>query len=94
MVDESGSVLIMDTLIKDVLRYTEDIENYCFVNRWLYIHQIPDMLGGNRNMEALLITHSGNKNEKLLGIITVWDLVSITNELSSRYMIMEKIARN
>ena len=52
------------------------------------------MLGGNRNMEALLITHSGNKNEKLLGIITVWDLVSITNELSSRYMIMEKIARN
>ena len=37
----------------------------------------------NRNkIESLLITHSGKKNEKLLGIITHWDILKIYKNLN------------
>lgn len=80
-VDDNGSILILNTRIKDVLLYTEDDRNYEFIDRDYYLHQVIDVFEGNRNMEALLVTHSGSKKEKLMGIITVWDLVRINKKL-------------
>lgn len=81
--DDNGSVMIMNTEIKDVLNYTEINDNYRFINRKFYIQDISDIFENNKNVEAILITNSGNKNEKFLGIITIWDLVEITKILSN-----------
>lgn len=82
-IDPDGSTIITDTRISDVLQYTENKDNYRFINRNYYQHQVLDIFEKEKNIDAVLITHSGKQNEKLLGIITVWDLIEINKVLNS-----------
>lgn len=81
-IDSEGSILIMNSDIKSVLKFTETDENVEFINRNTYIHEVLNVLEKNRKLEAIIITQNGKKNEKFLGIITVWDLVKINNLLN------------
>lgn len=80
-IDSDGSTIIMDTQIKDVLNFQETEDTYKFINRNSFLHDALDHFEKDRNLEALLITHSGDADEALLGIITVWDLFEINNTL-------------
>lgn len=81
LIEADGSTIITDTQIRNVLDYQETNENYEFIGRNTHMHAARDYFDKNRNLEALFITQDGNKNQSLLGIITVWDLFEINKEL-------------
>lgn len=80
-IDTNGSTIIMATDVKDVLQFAEVKNNFKFINRNCCLHDVISFFEKDRNLEALLITHNGNVNEHLLGIITIWDLVEINQIL-------------
>ena len=85
--DQGGGKLIMnDTPIINVLNYKENYVDYKFISKDLNIINTLDFFyneSESRNkIESLLITHSGNKNEKILGIITHWDIPEIYKSLN------------
>lgn len=80
-IDSDGSTIITDTKIKDVLEYEETDKNYKFINRNTFLHDAIASFEKDKTLEALLITHNGEKSEKLLGIITIWDLFEINKVL-------------
>ncbi|MDN6161411.1 MAG: CBS domain-containing protein [Atopostipes sp.] len=80
-IDDDGSTIITDTKIKDVLDYKETTDTYRFISRNTFIHDALDYFEKDRKLEALFITETGDSSEKLLGIITVWDLFKINEAL-------------
>ncbi|MFW9940471.1 MAG: CBS domain-containing protein [Candidatus Thorarchaeota archaeon] len=72
--------------IKDVLKYSEENENFRFMDRnrnyFEVLEQFNSFEKNGKRLEAILITHSGKKSEKLLGIITIWDLTKIYQNLN------------
>jgi len=76
---------LAETPISQVLEYVEDEDNYRFVSRnksLLEVLQLfEDYAGSGRRLEAVLITDSGKPNEKLLGIVTIYDLPDAPKEL-------------
>lgn len=82
-IDNDGSTIIMKTQIKDVLKYTESENSYKFIDRNAFQHDVFTLFEENKELEALFITHNGKKTEKLLGIITIWDLATINKTLNS-----------
>ncbi|MCC3145939.1 CBS domain-containing protein [Halanaerobium sp. Z-7514] len=83
--DQGGGKLIMnDTPILNVLNYKENYVDYKFISKDLNIINTLDFFyneSESRNkIESLLITHSGN--EKILGIITHWDIPEIYKNLN------------
>lgn len=77
---------LSETSVGNVLRYVEDKEEYCFIskNSTLVDALIKFELfkDGGKRLEAILITQSGKPTEKLLGIITVWDIPKIYKVLN------------
>ena len=69
---------VKETLISEVLDYTEDPNHVSFMNPENTVFDVFERiqqyeLKGNR-LEAILVTHSGKATESILGIITIWDL--------------------
>lgn len=77
-----------EALLKDVLRYREDGETWDCIsrNRTLFgvVEYFEQELRQGRRPIALIITHSGKRHEKPLGIITPWDLPEIYKRIGER----------
>lgn len=73
------------TNIGSVLQYTEEADIYCFLRKEATLFEVLERFQEyerkGKRLEAALITDTGVPSEKLLGIITVWDLPSIYEHL-------------
>jgi len=76
---------LRETRIDRVLEYAEEEDNCCFITKNATLFQALHIFEGcqkdGRRLEAILITENGRAHESLLGMITVWDLPAIYDEL-------------
>lgn len=70
----SSNVEFKDELVSNVLSNEESTKNYRFASRNTQILTIVDWFGRNMQLEAILITENGLKEESLLGIASRWDI--------------------
>lgn len=72
-------ISICEATVADVLLCEENRKNYKFISRNTNIYEaeeiFKDGISKGKRLEALLITENGNPSEKLLGIVTTWDMV-------------------
>lgn len=77
---ENNYSVPVETSLKNVLPFEEG-DNYKFIGSTTSVYEAVDIfkrhIGKGRRLEALLITRNGNPSEKLLGIITAWDILEI-----------------
>jgi len=75
---EAEIVDIATTRVDEVLEYTEDKEHVYFLDRSATVFHVFELLdkyqGLGKRLDAILVTHSGSSKEKLLGMLTIWDL--------------------
>lgn len=76
--DDSGSLLLIETKVKDLMPSIEYKNNYKFINRDATIYHVYDMFidsinNNRRNLDAIFITHNGLESEAILGLITIDD---------------------
>lgn len=86
LADEDDARMIFEqALVKDVLDYEQESSVYEFISKETLIVDVIDMFEESqkqgRHLEALFITENGKKSEKLLDIITSWDLPEMYSEL-------------
>ena len=67
---------LQDAKVKDLLVTEGKQSNYAFVGREETLDEVIYLFGENPLLEAALITQSGKKHEKLIGIATRWDIIS------------------
>jgi predicted transcriptional regulator len=77
----NDEIITENPKIEDLLQDIEFKKNYMFISRNCDIYKaysffVRQIEQNSRNLDALLITNSGNENEKLLGIITIEDIAS------------------
>ncbi|MCT8139955.1 CBS domain-containing protein [Anaerobacillus sp. CMMVII] len=66
----------IETSIGDVMSLEEEKNNFIFISRKKSIYDAKDIFEKYSNrIDAMLITENGEENEKLLGIITAWDIL-------------------
>jgi len=75
-VKEMSLVEFEEQTVKDVLFFEEQRKNYLFIGRTTPVYEANGLFMKERFLEAVLITKNGKKTEKLLGIMTRWDLSS------------------
>ena len=80
--EENGTIMIDNVKVADLIPEIEFNENYKFVSRNTSIYDAYDLFISHinqkqRNLDALFITHSGERNEKLLGLITIEDIANL-----------------
>jgi len=70
-----------DTILSDVISFEEQQDNFCFITREASIYEAKEAfrnyIDKGLELDALLITNSGSAHEKLMGIITRWDIITI-----------------
>lgn len=75
---------LSETPISDVLKFTEENDNFCFIGRdstlFDVVEEFQTYVKRGKKLDAILITQNGRPSEKLMGIITVWDLPRIYGE--------------
>ena len=75
-----------DTKISSVLRSTEDKNNHEIVEKNTNLFQILDFYRKfekeGKNLEAIIITESGRRNQKPMGILTLSDLPKVFKIIS------------
>lgn len=80
--------IFSSTSVREILPFAEDPNNYVFVRRDAaqieVIRFFNNWIRKGRRLGAVLITQNGLPSEKLLGILTVWDLPGMYRELASR----------
>jgi predicted transcriptional regulator len=78
-------VSLSGTTISRVLCFTEDEEHYCFLSRQSTmldaLDRFEQFTARGKKLDAILITHDGKSNQKLLGIVTIFDIPIILAEL-------------
>jgi predicted transcriptional regulator len=78
---ETGIGLLEEESVKNVLTFSEYDDNYRFIKRNTTLYDVSqyfdDFVQKGRNLDALIITHSGKSNEKPLGIVTIFDLPEV-----------------
>lgn len=76
---------LKETTIDHVLKSTEDPDNFHFVSKNTTLLRILEFFDNfekeGKRLEALLITDSGNQNDKIIGIITISDLPKLLREI-------------
>ncbi|PAV29724.1 hypothetical protein CIL05_10160 [Virgibacillus profundi] len=77
---ENSYSIPVETLLVNVLPLEEG-DNYKFISSSTPVYEAVEIfrwhIGKGKRLEALLITKNGNPSEKLLGIITAWDILDI-----------------
>lgn len=63
--------------VEEVMKQEEDRPNHDFITRSTTILEGESKFSTNPSLEALFITHNGKKEEKLMGIMTRWDLLTL-----------------
>jgi predicted transcriptional regulator len=71
---------IKETLIEEIMPYQKD-NNHQFISQDTSVYQAVEVfkekIGNGNRIDALLITATGQKDDKLIGIITAWDIMGI-----------------
>jgi predicted transcriptional regulator len=74
---EEGVIDLEKTKVSEVISPQEPGKTYLFIPRNLELEKIQDIFIENYQKQeplfALIVTHSGNKEEKILGIVTPYD---------------------
>lgn len=85
---ENDLVSLMDTGISKLLAHAEDAEHYCFLPRNASLHdamvQFESFASRGKALDAILVTDAGRPNQKLLGILTIYDVPAILDALGLR----------
>ena len=73
---------ISETSIGDVFAHEESRDNYQFISKNISVYEAKEKFiyhleKGAVKLDALLITENGKETEKLLGIITPWDIINV-----------------
>jgi predicted transcriptional regulator len=77
-VDEQATILDLDDhVVAEALAAEEARDNVAFVDRGLPVDEAVGRFRSSPSLEALLITQSGEEDERLLGIITQWDVIQV-----------------
>lgn len=79
---EDGDLLVstVETKLKEVIDKEEIKNNYVFINRHKSIYDAKDIFENHQTrLAAILITENGLPSEKLLGIITAYDILEIND---------------
>ena len=77
-IDDNGSLLLIETKVKDLIPSIEYRNNYKFIKRDATIYDAYDMFidcinSNKRNLDAIFITQNGTARESILGLITIED---------------------
>jgi predicted transcriptional regulator len=84
-------VSLQDTPIQTVLGHVEDEDHYCFIPRNASLHEViakfEEFTSRGKDLDAILITDTGKPDQKLLGILTVYDLPGILETLGLRRVV-------
>ncbi len=64
--------------VQDVLGCKESGQDFAFLPRNATVFDAQEGFAGNPKLEAILITEAGAAGGKLLGIITAWDIVALS----------------
>ncbi len=83
-----GSVLLDEPLVSEFVEYIDikrnESEYYEFVKKDILVIDIEDMFHrgfkDNKRLAVVFITENGRLDEKLLGLVTVWDLAVYQKE--------------
>lgn len=82
---DDGLAILEEKTVSDALAYKEDFESYRFISRDTNLAEVLSLYDENKETEevinALLITQNGKKSEKLMGLITHYDLPEIYRRL-------------
>ncbi len=77
---EADTVPLFKTSIMEVLQ-GEKSDNHKFISTGTSVYEAMDIfreqIGNGNRLEALLITKNGTSEEKLLGIVTNWDIMEV-----------------
>jgi CBS domain-containing protein len=90
LASEFGNELVSlwETSILDVLPHAEDQDHYCFLPRGATLFDalacFEDFASRGKDLDAILVTHSGKPDQELLGILTVYDLPDVLESLGLR----------
>jgi predicted transcriptional regulator len=76
IVETMSLVELADERVEAVLQNEEARANYEFVARDTLVDEVVAKFSDNIFLEAVLISHSGKTSQKLLGMITRWDILS------------------
>ncbi|WP_114571255.1 CBS domain-containing protein [Exiguobacterium flavidum] len=80
----SDAVGLKGVRVADVLRHEEKRGHYAFVSRKASLYEARDLfltsLARGRQLNAVFVTENGKEGEKLLGILTSWDVLSLTEQ--------------
>ena len=74
---ELSLVELEDISIDTVLMMEEKRQNHMFISRKKSVDDVKELFVDYELLEAILITENGNSNEKLMGIVTRWDILGI-----------------
>ena len=75
IVCEDSLVESADAKVSDIVMSEEKRKNFIFVSKKMAIAEVREKFRREGMLEAALITESGKKGEKLLGMINRWDLI-------------------
>jgi len=74
---EDSLVDLKEVLVKMLLREEEKRRDVEFIPRDMLLDDLRHLFAENPLLEAAMITQTGSKGEKLLGIATRWDIVAV-----------------
>jgi predicted transcriptional regulator len=75
--NELSLIELDEVPVKTALREEENKRNFIFISRRVTVDMISELFVTRDLLEAALITNSGGRDEKLMGIVTRWDVVRL-----------------
>jgi predicted transcriptional regulator len=76
--DELAIVDLDEVPIRQVLKQEEKRPNSVYISRNTEVDKVKALFAEHELLEAVLITQSGKREEKLLGIATRWDVIHLS----------------
>ncbi len=79
-----------ETCIAQALEHTEDRENYCLLSRNATLidalSKFEDFAARGKNLDAILISNDGKPDQKLLGILTIFNFPDLLDTIGLKKM--------
>ena len=73
--NELSLVDMVDIPVKSVLEMEEKRRNFIFVARTMSVYELKEQFADHELLEVVLITENGKRDEKLMGIVSRWDIL-------------------
>ena len=80
---QSLDIFLRDTVVKEILSDSMTDVYYTILNEKATLVQVMDEFEKNKKLLAIIITKNGNNLERLLGLITAYDVVAVTEILDN-----------